>query len=402
MSIVSIFRRNKGEKTELRKKNLVKKDKTNLNEETKLNIEDLSLDSIDESKLIKLTDKGVIAKILCMLPNVDYLLVDKKNRAYKFTLPSVGGNLSNAIDIKGNTTIDLSGLELDENLPIAEQVSKYITKNNKEKSKKVENATLVIVSATLCSKKVANEIKKSLYDIRYVLFNIDSFLSNEFKSKVEEASLFLDKSITFMDEIIVNEDRRKEQISQIENHISLCIQLLKQAVLSVSEGIKDIKDNYYKYEKEIYELNQWIQNIEVLYGLIAELCKLDYLYYQGVASLESCEYDLKLLEPDIKELLLGLSNWHQIEHLKLDINLATGEYKSTGIKSIIRKFLSRTASKGGFDYTRIPDDVLRMINKQMNMKIEKFKLDSNEIFNSDIDIAILNGELYYYTNNSVC
>ncbi len=402
MSILSIFKKNKGGKTELRQKNLVKNEKTDLNEEIKLNIEDLSLDGIDETKLIKLTDKDVIAKILCMLPNVDYLLVDKKNKAYKFSLPSVGGNLAQAIDIKGNTTIDLSGLEIDENQPIAEQVSNYITKNNKEKSKKVENATLVIVSATLCSKKVANEIKKSLYDIRYVLFNINNFLSNEFKSKVEEASLFLDKTVTFMDEIVANNDRRKEQISQIEAHISQCIQLLKQAVLSVSEGIKDIKDNYYKYEKEIYEVNQWMQNIEVLYGIIAELCKLDYLYYQGVASLESCEYDLKLLEPDLKELLLGLSNWHQIEQMKLSVNLATGEYKSSGIKSIIRKFLSRTTSKGGFDYTRIPDDVLRMINKQMNMKIEKFKLDNNEIFSKNINIAIVNGELYYYTNDMIC
>ncbi len=403
MSIISILKRKSLERTELKEKIFVKNETADLASDYKLNEKEITKEEFEEIKATKITDKYLIAKLVNDIPELAELLLDDKSRNYKFSLPAVKGSLEDAVSKKEKNEVlnksALDKLDINEENPVAKQIALYISKNFKMfRSKKALTATAVIASAEIASKYIIEEIKKSLDGISYEVKEIRNFLTSEYKSKLEETALFLDKTLTFKDEIILNEDRRKEKISQIEDHISSCIQLLKQAIIIVNATTSEIRDNYSKYEKAIYEVEDWMSNLRTLYGLIAELCRIDYLFYQGTASIESCEYDLKLLRPEIKEMILGLNNWHQIEQMKLEVNIEKGIHKNTGLRSILKKFFSAKEYYEDINYSKIEDDVMMMIEKQMGLSIEQFDLYSDEIFDSNINLAIFNGELFYCRN----
>lgn len=400
MSIFSIFRRKKKDKTVLKEKSLVENENSNLKEELKLNIKEINDKDIEIDYAVKLNNKDVIARIVNMLPEVGNLLTNNKDKSYVVSLPKVSGKLDNAKKNVNTNDVNLNDVEVNNDVPLAKQIAKYLDENYKN-NKRSSNAEAIVASANIASSYIVNEVKNDLDKINSEVLSINSFLSNEYKSKIDEISLFIDKTTKFSDEIISDDNRRRERISQIENHISVGIQLLKQAILSISEDIKDIKDNYSKYEKQVYAINNWVLNLKALYGLLAELCKLDYLYYQGSASLESCEYDLKQVMPEIKELLLGLANWHQIEHMKLDVNMETGEHRNTGLKTMFKKLLTRAENHRDIEYSRIPEVVLGMISNQMNMNISQYEIKLSEVFNKEINLAIIQGEIYYY-QNMVC
>ena len=400
MSILSVLKKFKNEKTELKEKIFVKDDTADLSSDYKLNPKELTKEEFEKTDSVKITDKYLIAKLINNIPELADLLLEDKGKNYAFDLPGVKGSLEAAAkETDKNDVLNKSALDklsINEDNPVAKQIAIYLSKNYKMfRSKKTLTATAVIASAEIASKYIIDEIKTSLDGISYEVKEIRNFLTSEYKSKLEETALFLEKTITFKDEIINNEDRRKEKISQIENHISTCIQLLKQAMIIVNSSTALIRDNYTKYEKAIYEIEDWMCNLKTLYGLIAELCRLDYLFYQGTATIESCEYDLKLLRPELKEMILGLNNWHQIEQMKLEVNLEKGIHKNTGLRSIIKKFFSSKDYYEDINYSRIEDDVMAMIEKHMNMNISQYDLYADEIFDNRINLSVYNGEIYY-------
>ena len=403
MSILSILKKKKLEKTELKEKIFIKDETTDLSSDYKLNPKEISKEEFEASKTSKITDKYLIAKLVNNIPELANLLLDDKCRNYKFNLPAVRGSLESAISkTDKNDVLNKSALDklvINENSPVAKEIALYLSKNYKLfRSKKTLTATAVIASAEIASEYIINEIKNNLDAISYEVKEIRNFLTSEYKSKLEETALFLEKTLTFKEEIILNEDRRKERISQIENHISGCIQLLKQAIIIINSSTAEIRDNYSKYEKAIYEIEDWISNLKTLYGLIAELCRVDYLFYQGTASIESCEYDIKLLRSDLKEMILGLNNWHQIEQLKLGVDIEKGEHKNTGLKMAVKKFFAPKEKQNDIEYSKIDDDVMMMIDKHMNMSIEQYDLYVDEIFDNNINLAIFNGEIYFMNN----
>ena len=400
MSLFSKLKKLGKEKTELKDKMFIKDDSADLDNVFKINAKQVNKDEIDLTNAVKITDKYLIARMINSIPELADLLIKNKDVLYKFALPAVKGRIENAYKKNDKNDIPnkdlLDKIELNGDNQVALEIVKYLSKNFKNfKPKTTLMATAVVVSAEIASKYIVNEINKNLDAIGYEVKEIRNFLTTEYKSKIEETSLFLEKTLAFKDEILSNDSRKKEKISQIEDHISTCIQLLQQAMIIINESTKDIRDNYFKYEKAVYELEDWLANLKTLYSLIAELCKIDYLFYQGTASLESCEYDVKLLRPEIKECLLGLNNWHQIEQLKLEINIEKGIYKNTGIKAMIKKFFSSKNYYDDINYSKIEDDVLMMIEKQMGMNVEQFDLSVNEIFNNNIDLVIANGDIYY-------
>ncbi len=400
MSIFSTLKKKRLEKTELKEKIFVKDEAADLSSDYKLNPKEITKEEFESIKAIKLTDKYLVAKLINNIPELADLLLENKGKNYSFDLPGVRGSLDSAMEKTDKNDVlnknALDKLEINEDNPVAKQIAIYLSKNYKFfRSKKTLTATAVVASAEIASKYIIDEIKTTLDGISYEVKEIRNFLTSEYKSKLEETALFLEKTLTFKDEIISNEDRRKEKISQIENHISSSIQLLKQAMIIINASTAIIRDNYSKYEKAIYEIEDWMCNLKTLYGLIAELCRLDYLFYQGTASIESCEYDLKLLRPEIKEMLLGLNNWHQIEQMKLEVNIEKGIHKNTGIKAILKKFFSSKDYYEDINYSRIEDDVMAMIEKHMNMNISQYDLYADEIFDNKINLSIYNGEIYY-------
>lgn len=398
MSFLSMFKRIKKDKVELKEKSIIANNSDDLSEERKLNIKETDNINIDDA--IKLTDKELIAKIITACPELIDVL-DNKKKSYKFRLPAVNGMLSDAKKLSKLDDNKIDELVQNGNEALASQVAAFLKKYGKYKKKSL-TADMVVASYEVSSRYVLTEVKESLEGINSSIDSISTFLSSEYKSKIEEISLFIEKTTTFMKELLENEDRRKEKISQIENHISSSIQLFEQAILVVTEAVKDIKDNYAKYEKAVYEINEWVLNLKSLYGLIRELCRIDYVFYQGSASFESCMYDLKKITPEINEALLGLANWHKIEQMKLDINLETQEHKNTGIKVILKKFVSRIEDHRSIEYSKIPDDVMALINNQMNLSIDNVDISIEELFGSEINMAIFNGDIYYFKNNVNC
>ena len=396
MSFLSIFRRKKNDKVKLEEKRLIKSHEANLNEETKLNINEAL--EINLSDSVKITDKELIAKIISACPELIEVLDRKNNKSYIFKLPAINGKLNEAKTISNLTDFNIEELVQNGNEALASQVASFINKYGKSKKKSL-NADMILASYEISSNYVVDEIRTDLNKINTTIDSISTFLSSEFKSKIEEVTLFLEKAITFKDEILASEDRRKEKISQIEDHISVSIQLFKQAILMVTEASKDIKENYIKYEKSVYEINEWVLNLKTLYSLIRELCKLDYVFYQGGASYESCIYDVKKIGPEISEALLGLANWHKIEQMKLDVNLEAKEHKNTGIKVVIKKFLSRAEDHRAIEYSPIPDEVMEMINSQMNLSLSNIEINIDELFSKEIDLAIVDGDIYYCKNS---
>ena len=365
MSFLSIFRRKKNNKTELNEKKLLSQDDVKLDDEVRL---DFKEENIELNKCKKITDEKLINYIISVMPEIKKYIDNKTDKSFTVELPEVKGNFKQAKEL-----------------------------SNKDKLNK---ANLVLLSSEIASNHIMNELKHSFDEVNYQIHQINSYLSSEYKSKIEELSFFLGKIITFKNEMIDDNDRRLETISQVENHISSGIQLFKQAIIMITEYVKDIKDNYNKYEKAVYEIDEWVSNLQVLYGLIAELCKIDYILYQGSATIESCAYDLDKITPEINDALLGLQNWHIIEQMKLGINLEDGVHKNTGLKTIIKKFLSKQEDHKDIEYSKIPDEILNMINHQMNLSIKSYEIVKDELFQNGIKLVINNGDIYF--NSIIC
>ena len=239
MSIFSTLKKKRLEKTELKEKIFVKDEAADLSSDYKLNPKEITKEEFESIKAIKLTDKYLVAKLINNIPELADLLLENKGKNYSFDLPGVRGSLDSAMEKTDKNDVlnknALDKLEINEDNPVAKQIAIYLSKNYKFfRSKKTLTATAVVASAEIASKYIIDEIKTTLDGISYEVKEIRNFLTSEYKSKLEETALFLEKTLTFKDEIISNEDRRKEKISQIENHISSSIQLLKQAMIIIN------------------------------------------------------------------------------------------------------------------------------------------------------------------------
>lgn len=86
--------------------------------------------------------------------------------------------------------------------------------------------------------------------------------------------------------------------------------------------------------------------------------------------------------------------------MKLGINLEDGVHKNTGLKTTIKKSLFKQEDHKDIEYSKIPDEILNMINHQMNLSIRSYEIVKDELFQNEIKLVINNGDIYF--NSIIC
>src|SRR5699024_6043306 len=132
------------------------------------------------------------------------------------------------------------------------------------------------------------------------------------------------KMSSFQTEILENEELRKSEISNLNRLEQQCIELLGQANLTIADYSKKMDMGIKGYEEQLVGVQYWVVYQETLLEVLYLIANLKYALYLGTVSRDQCNSLLSTYGKQVKDVKIGLQNWHLEQMEKYGINLEEG------------------------------------------------------------------------------
>lgn len=367
-------------------------------QELAIQMEQLPLEMMPaETCLQEITDKKVLAQIDGLLPgfvqggtgitNVANAAKNADKVLYEAIIPA-GAKLCNSKDMEGA----VRGI--------------YRGANNIQGHAnlvEVQNATNVVANTAAAAMGVAsmvvgqyymNQISNELSEINDSLDRIEEFQDNEYKSKVFALVAQIKKMASFRTEILENEELRLSEINRLNDLEQECIELLGQANLTVvgysGKNNLDFKD----YEKAISEAQTWYIYQHTLMETLTNISDLKYALHMGNVSKEQCSALLPTYAKQVSEASGKLSEWHDANIERLQIDIDEQKRKRSGIDGVVHWL------PGLFDekkkYREVAETTVSMIGMQSSLDMVPDQEVKDDLYDEEVRLIAKDGKIYYF------
>ena len=360
-----------------------------------------ALSEVDDSKLVEVKDKNLLARIDSVVPGAAQAVANSGAvKAYHDAAESAG-QLYKAIIPKG--------VVLDKSRAMEEAVrgsyrnvpgsikgnANWVPVDNKavDSLAKVGTATAVMnVASMVVGQYYMTQINNQLGSINASIDKIADFQETEYKSKVLALVAEMQKVSTFQIETMENNELRNRELLHLRTLEHECAELLGQANLSL-QGVCDATNiDYQKYEDKVKEAEKWYQCQQILLKVMNQVAELSYAMNLGAISRKN---SYALLEPYAKqanETLNKLSNWHTGVCEKLEIDTEEQRRKRQGIEGFFMGALG--IINDDFNYKKVSGTMINRIDQQTSSEVVQALIDS-DLFQEDVNLIAKNGKLYY-------
>lgn len=362
-----------------------------------IKVETLSVEALpDDIEFNEIKDGNIIARITSLIPglaqvlnNVNNILHLSKSNVYQAILPN-GETLAKSKTIPGAVKGIFHGsngikgqadfLEVDS--------SGIITAN--------AVASVINVASMVVGQYYMARIDNELSNINNTLSKISDFQNNEYKSKIESLIILVKKMSKFQTNTLENDDVRKAEINKLSDYEKDCLQLLKQANLTIKNFIKEVDIDYEKYQKDVVEIQNWCMYQRTLFNILYKISELEYTLNLGKVPQEKCFSVLLEVKQDIEKVKKDLESWHKNITENLEIEIDNARRKRAGLDGIIHRIPGLIDEE--YNYSALDSNMVKMIKRQMLPYYIESKVTDENLFEKEVRLIAKEGRLYYITN----
>lgn len=254
-------------------------------------------------------------------------------------------------------------------------------------------AAAMNAAALVVGQYYMSQIDDKLEGITSEIEKVADFQDNEYKGKVFALMAQVQKIANFQSEILMNEELRKNEVSNINSLERTCSELLGQANIAVKGFSQNTKFDYKGYEKEIENARNWCVYQKTLYEILTQLGELKYTLYLGQMSREQCVSMLCLYAKQAEEALLELQGWHQTQIERFKINIEESVRKRAGFDAVVHFIPGLIDEK--HNYRSVPERVLSEIQVQTEAYAIAEHSSAPELYQEDVNIIAKDGKVYF-------
>ena len=324
--------------------------------------------SIDENRLIEITDSHVLARIDSLVPSlgttgasignvVKSVQAAKGETIYRVVLQKGGELVDSRSMVGAKRAMALGPNGIRENANLIE------VPQGLDKGAVVANAGAAVmgVASMVVGQYYMAHVDNQLALISDSLLRVIDFLDVQYKSEVASLMESVYNISRFQISSIENEELRNRELDNIQELRKDCQRLLNQAETTIETLTSKTYSSYSEYESKIKKIEKWNQYQMILVKLLYQLNILDFTLHLGIKSKEQCFGSFSLHTTKIETLHTRLVDWHknQCEVLKIDFD--ESRRKHTGVLGWLEKPISWI--NDDWNYEKVGAQTVRMIKR---------------------------------------
>ena len=356
----------------------------------------------DQNKLIEIKDNKVLAHVNNLIPEIAQVQNAAQNVAqmteksgevlYRAIIPT-GAKLAESRNLEGAVRgfyhkgdgivghADLVAVQAEKGTEIVSNVA----------------SSAMGVASMIVGQYYMEQINNQLGDISDGISKISDFQNNEYRSRVFSLVAHIKNIADFQVEILENDELRLSKISQLDSLEEECTRLLGQANLTLVDCMQKNDLNYTAYEKEVIEAHNWYAYQKALTDVLYRISELKYTLHMGAVSREHCSAMLPPYTNQVAETQMLLTEWHQQNAERLQINTAETRRKRDGLDGVIH-FVPGLFNDN-LNFRSIEAGTAEMIQTQSEGKQVKYEQDTSALYSEDVQLIINDDKIYYFPKN---
>lgn len=349
--------------------------------------------TIDDNKLVEITDKKVLARIVDAIPEMAQAGVSLGNAVrnngqtlYQAIIP-VGAKLVDSKEISGAVRGFYRNAE-----GIRGHANLVEVKNTADVVSNAASSAMNVASMVV-GQYYMSQISNQLEGITQKISLINDFQDNEFMSKVFALVSQIKIMSEFQMEIMDNYELRISELAKLDTLEHECIELLGQANKTITDFTMKKTEAYEEYHNTFIEIQKWTIYQKTLLEVLYKIAELKFALHLGDASMQYCSSLLNTYSEQTKKTCTLLSSWHQKQIKAYDIRLDMLNRKREGIDGVIHKIPALFNEE--HSYRPISKDIVDTIENQMKtLKKPELSIES-KLSESDVKMIVKGGKVYY-------
>lgn len=356
-----------------------------------------SVRDIDRNKLIEITDPMILSRVDSLVPAVGMTGISIGNAVkqsagtlYKVVL-SGGGELVDSRAVEGAKRAISMGKD-----GIAEHANLFEVKPDSLCKAMNVGASVFNVASMIVGQYYMQQVDTKIAAISACIKGISETLEIEYKSKVASLIESVYNVSKYQVANISNEELREHEISNIQELRKDCQTLLNQAETKLEALVAEKYIDYNSYENAIKEIEKWRQYQAILLQLLYQINTLDFALYLGRKTKEHCFGSFGIHKVKEESLHEAIVSWHDKQCTLLKIDVEEARRKHTGLLGLLEKPIGLINKE--LIYKQLSSDTVRLIKSQ-TADLVKNNESSDNCFEEDVEIYIINGKKYYLPQN---
>lgn len=352
----------------------------------------------DESRLVEITDKKVLARVNSLIP--------------------VFAQVGNATNTAMQSAQASSEVLYKAIIPVGEKLAKSRDMDNAVRgfyhgrngikghanlvAVKAQNSTTVVANTAAAAMGVAAmvvgqyymaQINSDLGKISNGISQISDFQNKEYQSRVLSLIAHIKMIADFQEEILENNELRADKVKQLDQLVGECTQLLGQATLTLEEFTKHNTLDFKSYEHELQNAQTWYLYQNSLLDVLYKASDLKYTLSLGAISRAHCARLFSIYQKNAAETQKRLTCWHVETTTRLNIDTSESRRKRDGFDGKIHSLLGFFNSD--WNFRPIEEDTANTIKFQAEGYISGYKQDTSDLYSDDVQLFLKDGKIFY-------
>lgn len=222
------------------------------------------------------------------------------------------------------------------------------------------NAASIVVGQYYMS-----EINDKLEDIKNSIDNISNFQDSEYLSKLLHTCSKINEITENQNDILLNEETRKNAYSDIKDIETKCAELLGQANIQIGKNINDSELNAKQYFKKVKTIDKWYKRQQVTQELLLKIGDLRFTLANGSEKSNLSHKQFNNYLDTTNKVNNQLELWHNNYINKLGIDIDNHRKKGSLFK-VREKTIGLI--KEDWNYNKVEDSTIKQISSQIEPK----------------------------------
>ena len=210
-----------------------------------------------------------------------------------------------------------------------------------------------------------SEINDKLEDIKNSIDNISNFQDSEYLSKLLHTCSKINEITENQNDILSNEEARKNAYSDIKNIETKCAELLGQANIQIGKNINDSELNAKQYFEKVKTIEEWYKRQQVTQELLLKIGDLRFTLANGSEKSNLSHKQFNNYLDTTNKVNNQLELWHNNYINKLGIDVDKHRKKGSLFK-VREKTIGLI--KEDWNYNKVEDSTIKQISSQIEPK----------------------------------
>lgn len=240
-----------------------------------------------------------------------------------------------------------------------------------------------------------SEINDKLEDIKNSINNISNFQDSEYLSKLLYTCSKIDEIVENENDILINDETRKNAYNDIKNIETKCAELLGQANIQIGKNITDNQLNTKQYFEKVKMIEVWYKRQQVTQQLLLKIGDLRFVLANGSEKSTLSHKQFNNYLDKTNQINNQLELWHNNYINKFGIDIDKHRKKGNLFK-VREKTIGLI--KEEWNYNKIEDSTVKQISSQIEPK--KYNKFINDKKDAVILIQKYKGNYYNIPNDA--